>query len=90
MEGNGRLPRDERRAAFCPVVCGRCGAAVLAAKFSPQHTSVQWTADAVRACFEFSAAAALGRPSALVEGCGSLRDSIDGAVAAGRLEISAP
>ena len=84
------LAEDERYAALCRVDCTRCGAAVLAAKFSPQHTSVQWTADAVRACFEFSAAAALGRPSALVEGCGSLRDSIDAAVAAGRLEISAP
>jgi hypothetical protein len=84
MEGNGR-PWDERRAAFCSVECGRCGAAVLAAKFSPQHTSVQWTAAAVRACAEFA-----GRPSALIEGCGSLRDSIDAAVASGRLEISAP
>jgi hypothetical protein len=90
MPGNGRRPRDERRAAFCPVECARCGAAVLAAKFSPQHTSVQWSAAAVQACFEFSAAAALGRPSALVEGCGSLRDSIDDALAAGRLEVSPP
>ena len=32
----------------------------------------------------------LGRPSALVEGCGSLRDSIDAAVMAGRLEVSPP
>jgi hypothetical protein len=54
MSVNGRLklaenkrrpaPRDERRAAFCPVECGRCGAGVLAAKFSPQHTTVQWSA----------------------------------------------
>jgi hypothetical protein len=90
MAGNGRLPTDERRAAFCPVECGRCGAAVLAAKFSPQHTSVQWTAAAVRACAEFSAFAALGQPSALIEGCGSLRESLDAAVAAGRLEVSPP
>jgi len=92
MRGNGRSPRrdDERRAAFCPVECARCGAAVLAAKFSPQHTSVQWSAAAVRECSEFSASVALGRPSALVEGCGSLRDSIDAAVAAGRLEVSPP
>ncbi len=81
------LAEDERRAAFACVECGRCGAAVLAAKFSPQHTSVQWTAAAVRSCWEFSAAS---RPSALVEGCGSLRDSIDGAVASGRLEVSPP
>jgi hypothetical protein len=90
MLGNGRLPWDERHADFCSVECGRCGAAVLAAKFSPQHTSVQWTAAAVRSCAEFSVAAALGRPSALVEGCGSLRDSIDAAVAAGRLGVSPP
>ena len=81
---------DERHGNPQPVECGRCGAAVLAAKFSPQHTSVQWTAASVRACAEFSVAAALGRPSALVEGCGSLRDSIDAAVAAGRLEVSPP
>jgi len=84
------LAEDERQAASCIVECGRCGAGVLAAKFSPQHTSVQWTAASVRDCAEFSVAAALGRPSALVEGCGSLRDSIDAAVAAGRLEVSPP
>jgi hypothetical protein len=78
---------DERRAAFACVECGRCGVAVLAFKFSAQHTSVQWTAGAVSSCLEFGAA---GRPSALVEGCGSLRDSISSAVAAGRLEVSPP
>ena len=81
------LAEDERYAAVACVECARCGAAVLAAKFSPQHTSVQWSAAAVRACWEFSAA---GRPSALVEGCGSLRDSIEVAVAAGRLEVAPP
>ena len=86
---NGRR-QDERRAAVRSVECARCGAAVLAAKFSPQHTSVQWSAAAVRACLEFSAAVWMGRPSALVEGCGSLRDSIDAAVAAGRLEVAPP
>ena len=78
---------DERRGVAGGVECGRCGAAVLAVKFSPQHTSVQWTAAAVRACAEFGAA---GRPSALVEGCGSLREAIDHAVAAGRLEVTPP
>ena len=78
---------DERRGDVARVECARCGAAVLAVKFSPQHTSVQWTAAAVRACREFSAA---GRPSALVEGCGSLREAIGEAVAAGRLAMSPP
>ena len=87
MHANGRKARDERQAAYCSVECGRCGAIVLAAKFSPQHTSVQWNAASVRACAEFAFS---DRPSALVEGCGSLRDSIDAAVAAGRLEVSPP
>ena len=85
------LAEDERYAAFCPVECGRCGAGVLAAKFSPQHTVVQWNAASVTACAEFSAALSFsGRPSALVEGCGSLRDSIYAAVTAGRLEVAPP
>jgi hypothetical protein len=63
---------------------------VLVAKFSPQHTSVQWTGAAVSVCAEFSVAAALGRTSARVAGCDSLRDSIDAAVKAGRLEVSPP
>jgi hypothetical protein len=87
---NGSRPArrgDERHAAFRPVECARCGAAVLAAKFSPQHTTVQWSAAAVRACREFGAA---DRPSALVEGCASLRDSIEAAVTSGRLEVSPP
>ena len=84
------LTRDERQEASCPVECERCGARVLAAKFSPQHTSVQWTGAAVRACAEFSVAAALGRASALVPGCDSLRDSIDVAVKDGRLEVAPP
>ncbi len=90
MEANGARPtghRDERRGSVSPVECARCGAEVLAVKFSPQHTSVQWTAAAVRACWEFGATE---RPSALVEGCGSLREAIDRAVAAGRLEVSPP
>ena len=81
------LAEDERYAAVSLVECARCGAAVLAAKFSPQHTSVQWSTAAVRACWEFSAA---DRPSALVEGCGSLRDSIDRAVTAGWLGVAPP
>jgi len=93
MLADGRRPArhgDERDATLGLVGCARCGAAVLAAKFSPQHTSVQWSAAAVLACAEFGALAAMGRPSALVEGCASLRDSIDAAVASGRLEVTPP
>jgi hypothetical protein len=90
---NGQHPparADERRALLREVGCDRCGAAVLAAKFSPQHTSVQWSPQAVRACAEFGARTAAGEQTALIDGCGSLRASIDRAVAQGRLEVSAP
>jgi hypothetical protein len=81
---------DEREAGLRPVDCARCGAVVQVAKFSRQHTSVQWSRAAVRACAEFSAQAAAGEPSALIDTCASLRDSIDRAVLDGRLEVLPP
>ena len=90
---NGQPPgpwADEREAGCRPVECERCGAVALVAKFSPQHTSVQWSLESVRACAEFSARAAAGEQTALIDTCASLRDSIDRAVRDGRLEISSP
>jgi hypothetical protein len=86
---DGRLA-DERRPVAREVQCARCATVVLAAKFSPQQTSVQWTADAVRACAEFAAQAAGGRPTALIDGCASLRASIEAAVRDGRLPVVSP
>jgi hypothetical protein len=89
----GRPPgpwADEREAGFRPVECERCGAVALVAKFSPQHTSVQWSLESVRACAEFSARAAAGEQTALIDTCASLRDSIDRAARDGRVEISPP
>jgi hypothetical protein len=83
-------PADERHARSQPVRCARCGVTALVAKFSPQHTSVQWTAAAVRSCAEFRDRGAEGTRSALVEGCATLRTSIDEAVVAGRLSVSPP
>jgi hypothetical protein len=82
---------DDRRASLRPVRCGRCDAAVQVAKFSPQHTSVQWTAAAAASCAEFRDAwAATGSGGAPAESCGALRGSIDDAVAAGTLAVSPP
>jgi hypothetical protein len=72
------------------IDCDRCGAAVRVAKFSPEHTSVQWNASSVRTCTEFGAKVASGEQTALIDSCASLRDSIDRAVKAGRLEMVAP
>jgi hypothetical protein len=60
------------------------------AKFSPQHTSVQWSLPAMAACLEFGALTAAGEQSALIEGCASLQDSIESAVATGQLQIEPP
>jgi hypothetical protein len=85
------MPADERRGSVQPVRCARCGAAVQVAKFSPQHTSVQWTTAAAASCAEFRAAwAAAGSGDAPIEGCRALRDSIDAAVAAGLLAVCPP
>ena len=81
---------DERHGNPQPVECAACGATVNVVKFSPQHTSVQWSAAALARCAEFSERAAEGTRSALVDGCASLRDSIDAAVASGRLVVSPP
>src|SRR5258708_40057556 len=51
---------DERAWNYATVECGRCGAVVQVAKFSLQHTSVQWTAEAVLTCAEVSASVAAG------------------------------
>ena len=91
--GNSRhpaVPADEREAGFRPVACERCGAVALVAKFSPQHTSVQWSSEAVRTCAEFSARVAAGEQTALIDTCATLRTSIDRAVLEGRLTITPP
>jgi hypothetical protein len=81
---------DERPWRYEPVQCGRCGAVVEVAKFSLQHTSVQWTAESVLMCEEFSSRVAKGGSSALTASCASLRASIDAALADGRLEVLPP
>jgi hypothetical protein len=83
-------PSDDRDAGFQPVGCEQCGTTVLVAKFSPQQTSVQWSLASVRACAEFSARAAAGEQTALIDTCASLRESIDRAVLQGRLEVPPP
>ena len=82
---------DERQGTYREVACERCSAVVQAAKFSYQHTSVQWDAAAVLQCAEFTRRLAGGEQSAaLVERCQAMRDSIDAAALDGRLPVVAP
>jgi hypothetical protein len=87
---DGGARPDERRSEYCPVQCAECGAVVRAAKFSMQHTSVQWDAAAVRRCAEFARRAAAGELTSLIERCDSMRASIETAVHEGRLPVAPP
>jgi hypothetical protein len=78
---------DPRFDGLAAVKCSSCGACVLVAKFSTEHTSVQWDAAAVQACLELRAT---HRPSALVATCVNLRSSIEDAVQHGRLTVAPP
>ena len=86
----GTARPDERQSRYCPVQCADCGAVVLAAKFSIQHTSVQWDAAAVGQCAEFARRAARGEQTALIERCDSMRASIEAAVTDGELPVAPP
>ncbi|MGH3713162.1 MAG: hypothetical protein ACRDT4_06825 [Micromonosporaceae bacterium] len=68
-----------------PLRCRACGARVLVKKHSLRHTSIQWLSSPATDCPEFAAA---GVPSALVAGCGKLRESIEAAVRDGTLVLS--
>jgi hypothetical protein len=87
---DGRARPDERQSHYSEVACEACGAVVRAAKFSFQHTSVQWDAVAVRQCAEFARRAARGEQTPLIERCASMRASIEAAAADGRLPVAPP
>lgn len=81
---------DERILQYRSVTCADCGAVVLAAKFSIQHTSVQWDAAAVRRCAEFGPRVAAGQRTPLIERCEAMRESIEAAAVDGRLPVAPP
>jgi hypothetical protein len=83
-------PVDERPWRYTDVECAHCGVRVQVTKFSLQHTSVRWSGQAVLGCAEFAAKVAAGGESALIPTCARLRDSIDDAVAGGRVEVLPP
>jgi hypothetical protein len=86
----GRARPDERQSQYREIACEACGAVVRAAKFSVQHTSVQWDAAAVRQCAEFARRTAVGEQTPLIERCGSMRASIEAAALDGGLPVAPP
>lgn len=73
-----------------PLDCEHCGTRVLVKKESPQHTSIQWTADSAASCPEVAARVLDGTDAARVDTCPRLRESIRCAVREGRLEVPDP
>jgi hypothetical protein len=71
-------------AGMHPLACRMCGNRVLVHKYSLAHTSVQWV-ESTR-CAEFAVAASLTE-RALLSTCTEMRESIDGEVRAGRIEV---
>jgi hypothetical protein len=81
---------DERNSQYRSVTCAGCGAVVQAAKFSVQHTSVQWDAAAVSRCTEFGRRVAAGERTPEIERCEAMRASIEAAALEGRLPVAPP
>ncbi|MCD4523573.1 hypothetical protein [Nocardioides sp. cx-173] len=74
-----------------PVACSACGAEVAVRKSSPEQTSIQWSAPALRRCHERSALRPTSdRPNRQAfDGCSALRDTVLEAAARGQLEVLA-
>lgn len=67
------------------LTCGTCRTTVLAEKFSPSHTSIQWLEDAAHACPEFARIIAAGENVSAIPTCPALRETIEEAARNGRL-----
>lgn len=70
-----------------PLACHTCAARVSVAKYSPAHTSIQWTTEASRTCREMTASATLGRGGYLPR-CEALDRTVDEAVARGEIPMT--
>nr|WP_124711304.1 hypothetical protein [Gordonia insulae] len=65
------------------LTCGTCGTTVLAEKFSPSHTSIQWLDDARHSCPEFARLIAAGDHISAIPTCPALRNTIEEAARRG-------
>jgi hypothetical protein len=81
-----RYPR-KGNALMQSLDCRACAARVHVAKYSPAHTSIQWTDSARAACHEIAAARDLD-PAAYVMRCAALDSTVDEAVSEGKLRAT--
>ena len=81
--------RDRERyltSGLVSVDCRFCHVSVQVKKLSAEHTSVQWTTEAVQRCATFDEIRSSGGDPARARSCPRLTDSIRHAVAEGCLE----
>ncbi|MEN4397071.1 hypothetical protein ACNQR7_05115 [Mycolicibacterium senegalense] len=81
--------RDRERyltSGLVSVDCRFCHVSVQVKKLSAEHTSVQWSTEAVQRCATFEEIRSLGGDPARARSCPRLSDSIKHAVAEGCLE----
>ncbi|WP_241384842.1 hypothetical protein [Rhodococcus sp. CH91] len=69
------------------LACHTCDARVLVAKYSPAHTSIQWSEEARQSCREIAAAAAVDNGSYVMR-CEALDRTVDEAVSDGLIRPS--
>lgn|GEM_PF-714313 len=69
------------------LACHTCDARVSVAKYSPAHTSIQWTTEASRTCREMAAAAAVDGGGYLLR-CEALDRTVDEAVKEGKIPMT--
>lgn len=74
---------EEGISTLQPLACHTCDARVSVAKYSPAHTSIQWTAEAARNCREMAAAGA-----GYLLRCQALDRTVDEAVARGEIAMT--
>lgn len=70
-----------------PLACHTCAARVSVAKYSPAHTSIQWTTEASRTCREMTAPVTVGCGGYLLR-CEALDRTVDEAVARGEITMT--
>ncbi|MGB0970637.1 MAG: hypothetical protein ACPGVG_06710 [Mycobacterium sp.] len=81
--------RDRERyltSGLVPIDCRFCHVAVAVKKLGPEHTAVQWNAEATQHCAHFAEIRESGGDPARARSCPRLTDSIRHAVAEGCLE----
>lgn len=90
QEATTRDKEHYLRGGLTEIECRACHACVMVKKYSPHHTSVQWTSQARDNCPEFKAIRAEGGNPAMLPTCPRMSASIDHGVSEGIIPKESP